>query len=113
MENHRMRLHTYLCRTILGASIALSLAPTAARATENPTPLILSVQDAPVPFTGSDGDTHLVYELWMLNFSSGDIAVQRLDILADDKVIQTLDSTAIATRLQPVGLRDATGTLAK
>jgi len=49
----------------------------------------------------------------MLNFSSGDIAVQKLEILADDKVIQTLDAPTIATRLQPVGLRDSTGTLAK
>ena len=113
LENYRMHLHTLLRRTIVGASLTLSFAPTAARTAENPTPLILSVQDAPVPFTGSDGNTHLVYELWMLNFSSGDIAVQKLEILADDKVVQTLDSTAIATRLQPVGLRDSTGTLAK
>ncbi|WP_158786964.1 M23 family metallopeptidase [Granulicella sp. L46] len=108
-----MCLSTLLRRTIVSTALTLSFAPTTARAAENPTPLILSVQDAPVPFTGSDGNTHLVYELWMLNFSSGDIAVQRLDILADDKVIQTLDATAIATRLQPVGLRDSTGTLAK
>jgi peptidase M23-like protein len=108
-----MRLHTYLRRIILCASLALSFPPTAARATESPTPLILSVHDAPVPFTGSDGNTHLVYELWMLNFSSGDIALQKLEILADDKVIETLDSAAIATHLQPAGLRDSTGTLAK
>jgi hypothetical protein len=108
-----MYLYALLRRTIAGAALTLSFAPTAARAAENPTPLILSVQDAPVPFTGSDGNTHLVYELWMLNFSSGDIAIQKLDILADDKVIQTLDAAAIATRLQPVGLRDSTGTLAK
>jgi Peptidase family M23 len=113
LENYRMCLYTLLRRTIAGAALSLSFAPTAARATEKPTPLIFSVQDAPVPFTGSDGNTHIVYELWMLNFSSGDIAVQRLDILADGKVIQTLDSKAIATRLQPVGLRDSTGTLAK
>jgi len=108
-----MCLSTLLRRTIVASVLTLSLTPTASRAAENPTPLILSVQDAPVPFTGSDGNTHLVYELWMLNFSSGDIAVQKLEILADDKILQTLDSTAIATRLQPVGLRDSTGTLAK
>lgn len=111
MENCRMRLYTLLCRTLAGAALILTLA--AAHAAENPTPLILSVQDAPVPFTGSDGNMHLVYELWMLNFSSGDIAVQKVDILGDDKVIQTLDAASIATRLQPVGLRDSTGTLAK
>jgi hypothetical protein len=113
LENYRMSLYLLLRRAIVGAALTLSFATTAARAAENPTPLILSVHDAPVAFTGSDGNMHLVYELWMLNFSSGDIAVQRLDILADDKVIQTLDSTAIATRLQPVGLRDSTSTLTK
>ena len=113
LENYRMCLCTLLRRTIVGAALTLSFASAAAHAAENPTPLILSVQDAPVPFTGSDGNTHLVYELCMLNFSSGDIAVQSLDILADDKVIQTMDSATIATRLQPVGLRDSTGTLAK
>ena len=108
-----MRLSTLLRRTLLTTALTLSFAPAIARAQENPTPLILSVQDAPVPFTASDGRTHLVYELWLLNFSSGDIAVQKLEILADNKVLQTLDAPAIATRLQPVGLRDSTGTLAK
>ena len=108
-----MCLSTLLRRTIVSLALMLTFAPTAARAGENPTPLILSVQDAPVPFTGSDGNTHLVYELWMLNFSSGDIAVQKLEILADNKVIQTLDAPAIAKRLQPVGLRESTGTIAK
>lgn len=108
-----MCLTMLLRRTLVGAALAFSFAPTGAHAAENPTPLILSVQDAPVPFTGSDGNTHLVYEVWMLNFSSGDIAVQRLEILADDKVIQTLDAAAIATRLQPAGLRESTGTLGK
>ena len=108
-----MCLSTLLRRTIVSTTLTLSFAPTTARAAENPTPLILSVQDAPVPFTGSDGNTHLVYELWMLNFSSGDIAVQKLEILADNHIIQTLDASAIATRLQPVGLREPTGTLGK
>jgi len=80
---------------------------------EKPTPLILAVHDAPVPFTGSDQRTHLVYELWMLNFSSGDIAVQKVEIFGDGKPLETLDSAATATRLQPAGLRSTTGTLAK
>ncbi|SDF86562.1 M23 family metallopeptidase [Terriglobus roseus] len=108
-----MCLCTLLRRIIVSVALTLSFALTAAHAAERPTPLILSVQDAPVVFAGSDGNTHLVYELWMLNFSSGDIAVQSVDILGDGKVIQTMDAKAVATRLQPVGLRDSTGTLAK
>jgi hypothetical protein len=108
-----MRLYSMLRWAAVSASLVLSCAATAARAAENPTPLILSVQDAPIAFTGSDGNTHLVYELWMLNFSSGDIAVQKVEILSDERVIETLDSTAIATRLQAVGMRDSIATLAK
>jgi hypothetical protein len=108
-----MCLYTLLRRTIVITAITLAFTPAITRAQENPTPLLLSVQDAPVPFTGSDGNTHLVYELWLLNFSSADIAVQKLEILADNKVLQTLDAAAIATRLQPAGLRDSTSTLAK
>src|SRR5580704_4787731 len=37
---------------------------------EDLTPLLLSVADAPAPFTGSNGRTHLAYELWITNFSS-------------------------------------------
>jgi Peptidase family M23 len=108
-----MRLHASLRRTIFGVSLALSCSSTLVGATENPTPLVLSVHDAPVPFTGSDGNTHLVYELWLLNFTSGDITIQKVEILGDDKVIETLDAAAVARQLQPAGLRDSTGTLAK
>lgn len=108
-----MCLCKLLHRIIVVVALTLSFASALSHAAEKPTPLILSVQDAPVAFTGSDGNTHLVYELWMLNFSSGSIAVQRVDIVGDDKVIQSIDSKTIATRLQPVGLRESTGILAK
>lgn len=108
-----MRLHVLLCGALLVGSLSLSLSATPIGGAENPTPLIVSVHDAPVPFTASDGNTHLVYELWMLNFSSGEIAIQKLDILGDGKVIKTLDSTEISARLQPAGLRNSTGTFTK
>ena len=44
------------------------------------TPLILAVENAPVPFRGSDGNTHLVYELFVTNFSSGSAAVEGVEI---------------------------------
>jgi hypothetical protein len=77
------------------------------------TPLLLAVHDAPVPFTGSDGRTHLVYELGMTNFSSGNVSVQKVEVLGDGAVLQTLDTAAVASRLQPAGMREAAGTLAK
>ena len=81
-------------------------------ASERITPVLLSVQDAPVPFIGSDGHEHLVYELWMTNFSSGNVAVEQVEILGSGgAVLQTLDASEIATRLQPAGLRVPSATM--
>ena len=74
-----------------------------AQVSENMTPLLLAVQDAPVPFVGSDGQVHLVYELGMTNFSSAETAVEKVEIAGDGSVLQTLDSAAVAARLQPGG----------
>lgn len=82
-------------------------------AEEKMTPLLLAVHDAPVPFMGSDGKEHLVYELWLTNFSSADLVVEKAEVLGDGSVLQTLDTAAVASRLQPTGQREATGTLAK
>lgn len=76
-----------------------------AQAREAMTPLLLKVKDAPVPFRGSDGRMHLVYELWTTNFSSADVTVESLEVLGDGKVLQSLDAAEIASRLQPAGKR--------
>ena len=107
------------CASVATKAILLSLAliihiPKArAAAPENMTPLLLAVHDAPIPFLGSDGHIHLVYELWMTNFSSADIDVQKVEVLGDDVTLQSLDAAAVTQRLQPVGLRESTGKLAK
>jgi hypothetical protein len=75
------------------------------------TPLLLVVHDAPMPFAGSDGRTHLVYELWITNFSSGDARVESADVLGDGKSLATLDAASVARRLQPAGRRDATAAI--
>jgi len=84
-----------------------------AGAPENMSPLLLVVHDAPVPFIGSDGRTHLVYELWMTNSSSGDLSVEKVDVLGDGAVLQSLDTATIAARLQPIGQRQSVRTLHK
>jgi hypothetical protein len=84
-----------------------------AEATENMTPLLLAVQDAPIPFMGSDGQTHLVYELRMTNYSSAEIAVEKVEVISGEATLQTLDTAAVAGRLQPAGQRDSVGTVAK
>jgi hypothetical protein len=86
--------------------------PSSSSASERITPVLLSVQDAPIPFIGSDGRTHLVYELWMTNFSSANVAVEQVEILGSGgAVLQTLNSSEIATRLQPAGFREPTATM--
>jgi murein DD-endopeptidase MepM/ murein hydrolase activator NlpD len=78
------------------------------------TPIVGRVLDAPIPFAGSDGRTHLVYELEATNFSSGETTVEQLEILdADtDDVLTSLDAEEVAGRLQPAGLREPVETLA-
>ena len=84
-----------------------------AQVPEQMTPLLLAVQDAPVPFMGSDGRVHLVYELEMTNFSSAEILVEKVEVFGDGASLQTLDTTAVAERLQPAGMRESVGTLAR
>src|SRR5215468_2716503 len=93
------------------ALLVVCLGQPSASAEDQMTPLLLAVHDAPIPFRGSDGRTHLVYELWITNFSSGDATVEQVRVLGDAKVLATLDAAAVASRLQPAGRRDASPTL--
>lgn len=76
------------------------------------TPLIGSVPFAPIPFAGSDGKNHLVYELWVTNFTSARLSVNDVEVLdadpdaKDGTVIDRLDTAALRQRLQPAGNRD-------
>ena len=103
-----------IAHSILAASLLIAWgvpANSSARAAETMTPLLLAVHDAPVPFAGSDGRVHLVYELWMMNFSSGDLAIQRVEVFGGGRLLENLDSTAVAGRLQRVGERKSGATL--
>ena len=86
--------------------------PLTSAQSEKITPLMLEVQDPPVPFLGSDGRTHLVYELELKNFSSGNLTIEQVEILSGTgAVLQTFDQKEIATRLQPAGRRDSTAVM--
>ena len=109
-----MRITT-LCVMLSILMSAFFLAPSCASVTidsERITPVMLAVPDAPVAFVGSDGRTHLVYELWLKNFTSGKVAVEKAEVLGDGSVIATLDSAEIARRLQPAGLREPSAVMA-
>ena len=92
--------------------IALCVPVGGAQVEEKMTPALLAVQDAPVPFMGSDGRVHLVYELWVTNFSSADVTVEKVDVLGDGSVLQSLDAAEISSRLQAAGKRESSEKLA-
>jgi hypothetical protein len=76
------------------------------------TPLLLDVKSAPIPFRGSDGQIHLVYELWITNFSAREAMLETVEVAGDNKVLAMLDAAAVAGRLQPAGRRDSSATMA-
>jgi hypothetical protein len=64
----------------------LTVAATVADGPQEITPLLAEVPYAPVPFAGSDGRTHLVYELEATNFSSGETTIEQLEVQEGDRV---------------------------
>jgi Peptidase family M23 len=92
---------------------AFVLQSSAGGAQEILTPILLAVHDAPVPFTGSDRRVHLVYELWMTNFSSAEVSVDQVEVFGDGLLLQTLDAAAVQGRLQPAGQRESAAKLPK
>jgi len=103
----------FVQRVLPGLVALVLFAPVGhAQVPENMTPVLLEVQDAPVPFMGSDGRMHLVYELWLTNFSSADVSVEKVEVLGDGVVLQSFDASAIAARLQAAGQRESAGKLA-
>ena len=111
----RILCRSFVVRILARILVALVVYASVGRADvpEKMTPLLLDMQDAPVPFMGSDGRVHLVYELWVTNFSRGDIVVEKVEVLGDGDVLQSLDAAAIAGRLQAAGQRESAGTLAR
>ncbi|MCX2934239.1 M23 family metallopeptidase [Mycobacterium sp. CVI_P3] len=77
------------------------------------TPLIGSVPFAPVPFKGSDGLVHLVYELWVTNFTSGELTIRDVAVLdaASGGQIGDRDAASLQHRVYPAGARQATNVL--
>jgi hypothetical protein len=92
--------------------VVFCVPPGHAQVKEKITPLLLTVEVAPVPFMGSDGRIHLVYEMWTTNFSSADVIVDKVEVLGDGNVLQRLDAAAVAGRLQAAGQRESAGKLA-
>lgn len=69
------------------------------------TPLVGSVMFPPTPFSGSDGQRHLVYEISLTNFTSGQVTVTGLRTVDPESkaTLAALDEVAVAGRTKPTG----------
>jgi hypothetical protein len=95
------------CGASSTAPATSSATPSATPTPDALTPLLGSVPFAPAPFPGSDGKTHMVYELAVTNFTNAALGVS--DVKIEDgqsgRVIGQLDATQLKDRLQPAGTR--------
>jgi hypothetical protein len=107
----RIAISYFVVRVFLGLMSVTFGVLSAHGQAETMTPVLMKVQDAPVPFLGSDRRTHLVYELWTTNFSSADVTVEKVEVLGDGHLLESLDAAAISGRLQPAGQRESVGRL--
>jgi hypothetical protein len=99
--------------TVEGAEAHLTITNTeVGEGAQELTPIVAKVPYAPIPFAGSDGQKHLVYELEATNFTSGKATIGQLEVLDADAgdVVATLDAKEVASRLQSAGLREAADT---
>ena len=72
------------------------------------TPLVASVLDSPIPFTGSDGLIHVVYELEVLNASSRAATITKVETVSPTgEVLHTLQGQELGERIVPVGAASA------
>ncbi len=103
MRNERLR--SFFCTGALMAGLCLG----AARAEPTLTPIVADVLAAPQAVTGTDGHSHLVYELRLGNVTGGKAALQSLEVVdgQSGKVLATLDRDALSERLSLGGSRGA------
>lgn len=75
------------------------------------TPLVIENGPDVVPFRGSDGRYHLVWEVPMQNTTGFDLQVTRLKVTAGDATILDLGPAQIPAVLQDLGEHDPTDTV--
>jgi murein DD-endopeptidase len=66
-------------------------------------PVEMMVPLAPTPFKG-DGKMHLVYELHLTNFSSQELTLTRLEVMADGQSLAKYEGEELAARLARPGV---------
>ena len=77
---------------------------------EEVTPLVANVLATPRPVRGDDGQTHLAYELFVVNPTSSIMTVTRVEVLGPDgKVIGELAGDELENNIVLVGGQEAVG----
>ncbi len=72
------------------------------------TPLVASVLDSPIPFTGSDGLVHVVYELEVLNAGSRAATIAKVETMSPTgEVLHIMQGQELEERIVPVGAASA------
>ncbi len=58
----------------------------------------------PIPFRGADGQSHLMYELHITNFSRVELQLRRIEVLGDQGSIAAFEGRELLDILTPVGI---------
>lgn len=109
-EELSMRRKLHAVTALIMIFVCASLAARGANAAEvQLTPLVADVLSTPRTVSGSDGDTHLVYELRLSNATPLNAELRKVEVLdaATGKTLHTLERDAIAKRFSIGGRRGA------
>ena len=82
-------------------ALLVAISATTAHARELLSPVVASTLAAPQPVTGSDGRTHLAYELQLVNRTSATVTVRRVEALAGGRVAERLTGKGLAAVMLP------------
>jgi Peptidase family M23 len=93
---------------LIAVAVAFAMtgaASTSAAATEQITPVVASVLNAPEPVVATDGRQHLAYELILTNSNrtAATATVQRIDALSGRRVVGSLAGARLASVMVPFG----------
>ena len=62
------------------------------------------VPERPIPFRGAGGQSHLLYELHITNFSRDELRLRRIEILGDRGPIASFEGRVLLDILTPIGI---------
>ncbi len=67
-------------------------------------PVDVAVPARPIPFRGAGGQSHLMYELHITNFSRGELRLRRIEVLGDRGPIASFEGRELLDILMLVGI---------